>query len=140
MEKQIIKQLVEATLEAALSENVEPIKTNSSYCWQEFSVADEETEAELKEIGTEVKGTIYESGTVQLSVTISPSGDTDAVKSAFKRLKGKNLVKIADEYLDTAKRSKTEAYDLVKEAAALLGISEDNAKAMLKNQNEEAQL
>ena len=139
MEKQVIKQLVEATLEAALSENVEPIKTNLSYCWQEFSVADEETEAELlKEMGAEVKGTIYESGAVQLSVTIRPSGDTDAVKSAFKRLKGKNLVKIADEYLDTAKRSKTEAYDLIKEAADLLGISEADAKAMLKNQNEEA--
>ena len=139
MEKQIIKQLVEATLEAALSENVEPIKTSLSYCWQEFSVADEETEAELlKEMGAEVKGTIYESGAVQLSVTIRPSGDTDAVKSAFKRLKGKNLVKIADEYLDTAKRSKTEAYELVNEAAALLGISEADAKAMLKNQNEEA--
>ena len=139
MEKQIIKQLVEATLEAALSENVEPIKTSLSYCWQEFSVADEETEAELlKEMGAEVKGPIYESGAVQLSVTIRPSGDTDAVKSAFKRLKGKNLVKIADEYLDTAKRSKTEAYELVNEAAALLGISEADAKAMLKNQNEEA--
>ena len=73
MEKQIIKQLVEATLEAALSENVEPIKTSLEYCWQEFSVADEETEAELKEMGTEVKGTIYESGAVQLSVTISPA-------------------------------------------------------------------
>ena len=139
MEKKVIKQLVEATLEAALSENVEPIKTSPSYCWQEFSVADEETEAELlKEMGAEVKGTIYESGAVQLSVTIRPSGDTDAVKSAFKRLKGKNLVKIADEYLDTAKRSKTEAYELVNEAAALLGISEADAKAMLKNQNEEA--
>lgn len=138
MEKQIIKQLVEATLEAALSENVEPIKTSRAYCWQEFSVADEETEAELKEMGTEVKGTIYESGAVELSVTIRPTGDTDAVKAAFKRLKGKNQVKIADEYLETAKRSKTEAYEFIKEAADLLGISVDDAKAMLKNQNEEA--
>jgi len=137
MEKKIIEQLVETTLDTALSENVEPIRTTPSLCWQDFSVADEETEAELKEQGCEIKGTIYESGAVQLSVTILPSGNTDAVKDAYKRLKAKNLVKVANDYLDKAKRTKTEAYELVKEAAALLGIPVEKAQAMLNAKEEQ---
>ena len=123
MEKQFIKELAEQIVAAALNTETLPIKSGLDYSWQDFALVSDADAADLDTIGVETKGTIYESGATQLTVTICPAKPSENVKDAFKRLKAKNMVLVSIERAGDAKRAKDESTDLLEKAADMLGIT-----------------
>ena len=138
MEKQFIKELAEQIVAAALNTETLPIKSGMDYSWQDFALVSDADAADLDTIGVETKGTIYESGATQLTVTICPAKPSENVKDAFKRLKAKNMVLVSIERAGDAKRAKDESTDLLEKAADLLGITPEQALEMV-NKSEEKQ-
>ena len=133
MEKQFIKELAEQIVAAALNTETLPIKSGLDYSWQDFALVSDADDAELVgENGIRVTGTIYESGSVSLNISISPTAANQvALRDAFKRLKAKNLVLVSIERAVDAKRAKDESTELLEKAADLLGITQAQALEMV---------
>lgn len=110
MKKQFIKELAEKIVAAALNTETLPVKTLNDYSWQDFSLVADADVTDLDTIGVEAKGTIYESGTVQLTITVRPKKTNENVLDAYKRLKAKNLVLVSIERAGDAKRAEDEKY------------------------------
>ena len=131
MEKQFIKELAEKVVAAALNTETLPIKSGLDYSWQDFALVSDADAEELDTINVEAKGTIYESGTTQLTITIRPAKPSENVKDAYKRLKAKNLVLVSIERAGDAKRAEDESTELLEKAADLLGITPAQALEMV---------
>ena len=131
MEKQFIKELAEKVVAAALNTETLPIKSGLDYSWQDFALVSDADAEELDTINVEAKGTIYESGATQLTITICPAKPSDNVKDAYKRLKAKNLVLVSIERAGDAKRAEDESTELLEKAADLLGITPTQALEMV---------
>ena len=133
MEKQFIKELAEQIVAAALNTETLPIKSGLDYSWQDFALVSDADDAELVgENGIRVTGTIYESGSVSLNISISPTAANQvALRDAFKRLKAKNLVLVSIERAVDAKRAKDESTELLEKAADMLGITPAQALEMV---------
>ena len=131
MEKQFIKELAEQIVAAALNTETLPIKSGLDYSWQDFALVSDADAADLDTIGVEAKGTIYESGATQLTITIRPAKPSENVKDAYKRLKAKNLVLVSIERAGDAKRAEDESTELLEEAADMLGITQAQALEMV---------
>ena len=131
MEKQFIKELAEQIVAAALNTETLPIKSGMDYSWQDFALVSNADAADLDTIGVETKGTIYESGATQLTITIRPANPSENVKDAFKRLKAKNMVLVSIERAGDAKRAKDESTELLEKAADMLGITPAQALEMV---------
>ena len=131
MEKQFIKELAVKVVAAALNTETLPIKSGMDYSWQDFAMVSDADSEELKTINVEAKGTIYESGATQLTITIRPAKPSDDVKDAYKRLKAKNLVLVSIERAGDAKRAENESTELLEKAADLLGITPSQALEMV---------
>lgn len=133
MEKQFIKELAEQIVAAALNAETLPIKSGLDYGWQDFAlVSDADAEELAKESSIRVTGTIYESGNVSLNISIPATvANEDALRDAFKRLKGKNLVLVSIERAGDAKRAKDESTELLEKAADMLGITPAQALEMV---------
>lgn len=131
MEKQFIKQLAEKVVAAALNTETLPVKTSNDYSWQDFALVSYADAADLDTINVEAKGTIYESGATQLTITIRPAKPSDNVKDAYKRLKAKNLVLVSIERAGDAKRAEDESTELLEKAADMLGITPAQALEMV---------
>ena len=138
MEKQFIKELAEQIVAAALNTETLPIKSALDYSWQDFALVSDADAADLYTIGVETKGTIYESGATQITITIRPANPSENVKDAYKRLKAKNMVLVSIELAGDAKRAKYESTELLKKAADMLGITPAQALEMV-NKSEEKQ-
>ena len=138
MEKQFIKELAEQIVAAALNTETLPIKSGLDYSWQDFALVSDADAADMDNIGVEAKGTIYESGATQLTITIRPAKPSENVKDAYKRLKAKNLVLVSIERAGDAKRAKDESTELLEKAADMLGITPAQALEMV-NKSEEKQ-
>ena len=131
MEKQFIKELAEQIVAAALNTKTLPIKSGLDYSWQDFALVSDADAADLDTICVEAKGTIYESGATQLTITIRPENPSENVKDAYKRLKAKNLVLVSIERAGDAKRAKDESTELLEKAADMLGITPAQALEMV---------
>lgn len=131
MEKKFIKELAEKVVSAALNTETLPIKSALDYSWQDFAMVSDADAADLDTINVEAKGTIYESGATQLTITIRPAKPSDDVKDAYKRLKAKNLVLVSIERAGDAKRAENESTGLLEKAADLLGITPAQALEMV---------
>ena len=131
MEKQFIKELAEQIVAAALNTETLPIKSALDYSWQDFALVSDADVADLDAIGVEAKGMIYESGTVQLTITVRPKKTSENVLDAYKRLKAKNLVLVSIERAGDAKRAENESTELLEKAADLLGITPAQALEMV---------
>ena len=131
MEKQFIKELAEQIVAVVLNPETLPIKSGMDYSWQDFALVSDADAADLDTINVEAKGTIYESGATQLTITIRPENPSDNVKDAYKRLKAKNMVLVSIERAWDAKRAKEESTELLKKAADLLGITPEQALEMV---------
>lgn len=130
MEKQFIKELAEKVVAAALNTETLPIKSGLDYSWQDFALVSDADAEELDTINVEAKGTIYESGTMQLTITIRPK-PSENVKDAYKRLKAKNMVLVSIERAGDAKRADDESTELLEKAADMLGITQAQALEMV---------
>lgn len=130
MEKQFIKELAEKVVAAALNTETLPIKSGLDYSWQDFALVSDADAEELDTINVEAKGTIYESGATQLTITIRPK-PSENVKDAYKRLKAKNMVLVSIERAGDAKRADDESTELLEKAADLLGITPAQALEMV---------
>ena len=131
MEKQFIKELAEQLASVVLNPETLPIKSAPDYSWQDFALVSDADAADLDTIGVEAKGTIYESGATQLTITIRPAKPSENVKDAYKRLKAKNLVLVSIERAGDAKRAMDESTELLEKAADLLGITPAQALEMV---------
>lgn len=131
MEKQFIKELAEKVVAAALNTETLPIKSGLDYSWQDFALVSDADAADLDTIGVEAKGTIYESGATQLTITIRPAKPSENVKDAYKRLKAKNLVLVSIERAGDAKRAEDESTELLEKAADMLGTTPAQALEMV---------
>lgn len=131
MKKQFIKELAEKIVAAALNTETLPVKTLNDYSWQDFALVSDADVADLDTIGVEAKGTIYESGTVQLTITVRPKKTNENVLDAYKRLKAKNLVLVSIERAGDAKRAEDESTELLEKAADMLGITPAQALEMV---------
>ena len=131
MEKQFIKELAEQIVAAALNTETLPIKSGMDYSWQDFALVSDADAADLDTIGVETKGTIYESGATQITITIRPANPSENVKDAYKRLKAKNMVLVSIERAGDAKRAKDESTELLEKAADMLGITPAQALEMV---------
>ena len=129
MEKQFIKELAEQIVAAALNTETLPIKSGMDYGWQDFALVSDADAADLDTINVEAKGTIYESGATQLTITIRKPSDN--VKDAYKRLKAKNLVLVSIERALDAKRAEDESTELLEKAADILRITPAQALEMV---------
>lgn len=130
MEKQFIKELAEKVVAAALNTETLPIKSWLDHSWQDFALVSDADAEELDTINVEAKGTIYESGATQLTITIRPK-PSENVKDAYKRLKAKNMVLVSIERAGDAKRADDESTELLEKAADLLGITPAQALEMV---------
>jgi len=117
----------------------QPIKTSTAYSWQEFTPLTPKEEESL-EPGVTVKGTIYESGTVELTVRVDAkcAGGVETVKEAFKTLRAKNLVLCAVEKKHASQQAAQEADELLTEAAGYLGIPVGEIEKIVVTESEEA--
>lgn len=131
MEKQFIKEIAEKLASVVLNPETLPIKSWMDYGWQDFALVSDADAAELDTINVEAKGTIYESGAMQLTITIRSAKPSEDVKDAYKRLKAKNLVLVSIERAGDAKRSEDESTELLEKAADLLGITPAQALEMV---------
>lgn len=133
MEKQFIKELAEQIVAAALNTETLPIKTGMDYSWQDFAlVSDADAEELAKEGSIRVTGTIYESGSVSLNISIPATATNEnALRDAFKRLKAQNLVLVSIERAGDAKRAEDESTELLEKAADMLGITPAQALEMV---------
>lgn len=131
MEKQFIKELAEKLASAVLDTETLPIKSALDYSWQDFALVSDADTADLDTINVEAKGTIYESGATQLTITIRQAKPSDNVKEAYKRLKAKNLVLVSIERAWDAKRAEDESTELLEKAADMLGITPAQALEMV---------
>lgn len=130
MEKQFIKELAEKVVAAALNTETLPIKSGLDYSWQDFALVSDADAEELDTINVEAKGTIYESGTMQLTITIRPK-PSENIKDAYKRLKAKNMVLVSIERAGDSKRADDESTELLEKAADMLGITQAQALEMV---------
>lgn len=130
MEKQFIKELAEKVVAAALNTETLPIKSGLDYSWQDFALVSDADAEELDTINVEAKGTIYESGATQLTITIRPK-PSENVKDAYKRLKAKNMVLVSIERAGDSKRADDESTELLEKAADMLGITQAQALEMV---------
>ena len=133
MEKQFIKELAEKVVAAALNTETLPIKSALDYRWQDFALVSDADDAELiGESGIRVTGTIYESGSVSLNISIPPTAVNQVVlRDAFKRLKAKNMVLVSIERAGDAQRAEDESTELLEKAADMLGITTAQALEMV---------
>lgn len=131
MEKQFIKEIAEQLASVVLNTETLPIKSGMDYRWQDFALVSNADAADLDTINVEAKGTIYESGATQLTITIRPEKPSENVKDAYKRLKAKNMVLVSIERAGDAKRANDESTELLEEAAYLLGITPAQALEMV---------
>ena len=131
MEKQFIKELAEQLSSVVLNPETLPINSVLDYSWQDFAVVSDADAADMDTINVEAKGTIYESGVTQLTITIRPAKPSDNVKDAYKRLKAKNLVLVSIDRAGDAKRAKDESTELLEKAADMLGITTAQALEMV---------
>lgn len=133
MEKQFIKELAEQIVAAALNTETLPIKSGFDYSWQDFAMVSDADADELESEGRiRVNGTIYESGSVSISINVSSTAaNQDALRDAFKRLKGKNMVLVSIERAGDAKRANDESTELLEKAADMLGITPEQALEMV---------
>ena len=131
MEKQFIKELAEKVVAAALNTETLPIKSGRDFRWQDFAIVSDADAADLDTINVEAKGTIYESGATQLTITIRPENPIDNVKDAYNRLKAKNMVLVSIERAGDAKRAEDESTELLEAAADMLGITPAQALEMV---------
>lgn len=133
MKKQFIKELAEKIVAAALNTETEPIKTGLDCGWLDFAlVSDADAEELANESGIRVVGTIFESGSVSLNISIPTTpANGDALRDSFKRLKAKNIVLVAIERSEAAKRAEGESNELLKKAADMLGITPEQALEMV---------
>ena len=131
MEKQFIKELADQLASVVLNPETLPINSVLDYSWQDFAVVSDADAADLDTINVEAKGTIYESGVTQLTITIRPANPSDNVKDAYKRLKAKNLVLASIELAGDAKRAEDESTELLEKAADMLGITPAQAMEMV---------
>ena len=131
MEKQFIKELAEQLASVVLNPETLPIKSGMDYSWQDFALVSDADAEELDSINVEAKGTIYESGATQLTITIRPAKPSDNVKDAYKRLKAKNLVLVSIERAGDAKRAEDESTELLEKAADILAITPAQALGMV---------
>lgn len=123
MEKQFIRELAEKLATTVLNPETLPIKSSMGNSWQDFALVSDADAADLDTIGVEARGTIYESGATQLTITIRPKNPSENVLDAYKRLKAKNLVLISIERAVDAKRAEDESTELLEKAADMLGIT-----------------
>lgn len=130
MEKQFIKELAEKVVAAALNTETLPIKSWLDHSWQDFALVSDADAEELDTINVEAKGTIYESGTMQLTITIRQK-PSENVKDAYKRLKAKNMVLVSIERAGDSKRADDESTELLEKAADMLGITQAQALEMV---------
>lgn len=131
MENQFIKELADQLAHVVLNPETLPIKSGLDYSWQDFALVSDADAEELDTINVEAKGTIYESGATQLTITIRPAKPSDNVKDAYKRLKAKNMVLVSIERAGDAKRAENESTELLEKAADLLGITPEQAMEMV---------
>ena len=131
MEKQFIKELAEKLASVVLNPETLPIKSGMDYSWQDFALVSDADAEELDTINVEAKGTIYESGATQLTITIRPENPSEDVKYAYKRLKAKNLVLVSIERAGDAKRADDESTEILEKAADMLGITPAQALEMV---------
>lgn len=131
MKKQSIKELAEKIVAAALNTETLPVKTSNDCPWQDFALVHDADVADLDTIGVEAKGAIYESGTVQLTITVRPKKTNENVLDAYKRLKAKNMVLVSIERAGYAKRAEDESTELLEKAADMLGITPAQALEMV---------
>ncbi len=127
-----------AQVVAALNANeCQPVKTYTSYDWQNFNPLSDK-EAERLE-GCEVSGTVYQGGgLVEIKLTIH-LGDEDKAKAEAARnvLKAKNLCLLAvDAKLESQRKAK-EADDLLTQAAAQLGIPVEDVEKIVVTETED---
>lgn len=123
METKQFNQLAKQLTAMVMAKAGQPIKTSTAYSWQEFTPLTPKEEESL-EPGVTVKGTIYESGTVELTVRVDAkcAGGVETVKEAFKTLRAKNLVLCAVEKKLASQQAAQEADELLTEAAGYLCI------------------
>ena len=131
MEKQFIKELAEQLASVVLNPETLPINSGLDYSWQDFALVSDADAADLDTICVEAKGTIYESGATQLTITIRPENPSKNVKDAYKLLKAKNLVLLSIDRDGDAKRAKDESTELLEKAADMLGITPEQALEMV---------
>lgn len=129
MEQLLIKNLVSQIIAAALDPETLPVRTPDVYAWQDFAIVSDADAADLDTMGIAVKGTIYESGTIQLVITKSKS--KSSTQDAYKRLKAKNLVLVSIDRAGDAKRAEDESTELLEKAADMLGITPAQALEMV---------
>ena len=117
----------------------QPIKTSLAYCWQEFTPLTLKEDEKL-DPGVTVKGSIYESGTVELSIRVDAktAGGVEKVKEAFNTLRAKNLVLCAVEKKRESEEAANQADQLLTEAAGYLGIPVADIEKIVVTESEEA--
>lgn len=123
MKAKELNALAARVLAAVMNPNAQPIKTARSYSWQDVDVLENDNEHESLERNVNACATVYGTGTVVLSLTITPGEiDKTNVMEALKRLRAKNLVLLATESKIESQEKENEANELLNEAAELLGI------------------
>ena len=139
METKQFNQLAKQLTAMVMAKAGQPIKTSTAYSWQEFTPLTPKEEESL-EPGVTVKGTIYESGTVELTVRVDAefAGGVETVKEAFKTLRAKNLVLCAVEKKLASQQAAQEADELLTEAAGYLCIPVGEIENIVVTESEEA--
>ena len=139
METNQFNELAKQLAAMVLAKAGQPIKTNTTYSWQEFTPLTQKEEESL-EPGVTVKGTIYESGTVELTVRVDAktAGGAEKVREAFNTLRAKNLVLCAVEKKHAGQQLSQEADQLLTEAAGYLGIPVADIEKIVVTETEEA--
>ena len=139
METKQFNQLAKQLTAMVMAKAGQPIKTSTAYSWQEFTPLTPKEEESL-EPGVTVKGTIYESGTVELTVRVDAkcAGGEETVKEAFKTLRAKNLVLCAVEKKLASQQAAQEADELLTEAAGYLCIPVGEIENIVVTESEEA--
>ena len=142
MKPQDFNQLLNALVEQATNETTSPVRTNRDCTYQDFDVFTDENQRLELAPGLSVSATVFESGSVYLSLNFRAADKEthEKVLEAYKRLRAKNLCKLAAERAQDRARASLDADELVNQAAALLGIPVAEAEkiAGFNNQNEEA--
>ena len=139
MQTKVLNGLAKELAAMVLEKACHPIKTSTAYSWQEFTPLTPKEEESL-EPGVTVKGTIYESGTVELSVRIEANtvGGVEKVKDAFNTLRAKNLVLCALEKKLESEEAANQADQLLTEAAGYMGIPVVDIEKIVVTESEEA--
>ena len=141
MKPQDFNQLLNALVEQATNETTSPVRTNRDCTYQDFDVFTDENQRLELAPGLSVSATVFESGSVYLSLNFRAADKEthEKVLAAYKRLRAKNLCKLAAERAQDSARASLDADELVNQAAALLGIPVAEAEkiAGFNNQNEE---